>query len=813
MKFSEKWLREWVNPPVDVEQLADQLTYLGLEVDGIESSKPVMSDVVVARVVDVMPHPDADRLRVCEVDNGTSDLLQIVCGAPNVRRGMVTALANVGCPMPDGKKLRKSKLRGVESNGMLCSGSEIGLSDENDGILDLDENAPVGESLIHYLELDDNIIDIDLTPDRGDCLSIRGIARDVCARNDLPLQLHEITPIAQQNEDTHPVRLSSSSACARYVGRVIKDVDMHTDSPIWMSERLRRSGVRSINPAVDVTNYVMLELGQPMHAFDLDKIQGEIQVRLAASGEKLTLLDNREVTLTGDTTVIADDSGAIGIAGIMGGASTAVDLDTKNIFLEAALFLPEHIIGKPRQYASPSESSHRFERGVDPALQADAMEYATGILMNLAGGKPGPVRDWQDAPRLPLGKPVQVRRSRLSRLIGIDISDEIVERVFTRLGIKFQKNDDGWRATPPSFRYDLRIEEDFLEEVARVHGFDQLPRTSPEHRPTFRPVAETSVPVIDIKKLLAHRGYQEVVTYSFVEPNQLEKLRPDLPALPLPNPISVDLSVMRTTLISGLLDTMRRNQSRQLASMRLFETGLRFLPGNEEGGATSDDHIQSNHGDDIQIDDVLQQQSMLAGLLVGEHQPEGWNSDGRETDFFDAKADIEALFARANGVSLSFESSDLAMLHPGQRASIVCDGVKVGVLGQLNPEVQKTLNLSQTPIVFELSLAALSKAKVTQAVRLSRQPSVRRDIALLVDEAVSHESILACVSKNGPDWLTSIKTFDVYQGEKVEKGKKSIALGLIMQDFSRTLEESEVEQAVAGIMEAATSELGAVLRV
>ncbi|MCL4137133.1 UNVERIFIED_CONTAM: hypothetical protein GTU68_055334, partial [Idotea baltica] len=471
------------------------------------------------------------------------------------------------------------------------------------------------------------------------------------------------------------------------------------------------------------------------------------------------------------------------------------DLDTtKNIFLESALFLPEHIIGKPRQYASPSDSSHRFERGVDPALQSDAMEYATGILMNLAGGKPGPVRDWQDAPRLPHGDPVLVRRARLSRLIGIDISDDIVQRVFTRLGIKHQKNDEGWTATPPSFRYDLRIEEDFLEEIARVHGFDQLPRTSPEHRPTFRPVAENAVPVIDIKKLLAHRGYQEVVTYSFVEPEQLQTLRPDLPALPLPNPISADLSVMRTTLVSGLLDTMRRNQSRQLASMRMFETGLRFLP-------------------DIQIDDVLQQQSMIAGLLVGQHQPEGWSSDTRETDFFDAKADVQALFARANGVELSFEASDLAMLHPGQRAAIVCDGVKVGFLGQLNPEVQKILNLSQTPVVFELSLAALSKAKVTQAVRLSRQPSVRRDIALLVDESVSHESIVACVSKNGPDWLTSIKTFDVYQGEKVEKGKKSIALGLIMQDFSRTLEESEVEQAVAGIMKAASSELGAVLRV
>ncbi len=813
MKFSEKWLREWVNPPVNVEELAEQLTYLGLEVDDITSSLPAMSEVVVARVVDVLPHPDADKLRVCEVDNGTSDLLQIVCGAPNVRQGMVTALANVGCPMPDGKKLKKAKLRGVESFGMLCSPSEIGLSDDSDGIIELPSTAPVGETLASFLELDDHIIDVDLTPDRGDCLSIRGIARDVCARNDLPLTLHEITPLAEQHEDTWPVRLSSSSACARYVGRVIKDVDMRRASPIWMSERLRRSGMRAINPAVDVTNYVMLELGQPMHAFDLDKLQGEIQVRLAGEGEQLTLLDGREVKLTSDTTVIADDSGAIGIAGIMGGLSTAVDANTKNIFMESALFLSEHIIGKPRYYASPSESSHRFERGVDPALQADAMEYATGMLMNLAGGSPGPVRDWQDGPRLPKGEPVVVRRSRLSRLIGVDIGDDIVERVFTRLGFTHRSHDTGWTVTPPSFRYDLRIEEDFLEEIARVHGFDQLPRTSPAHHPTFRPVAETAVPVIDIKKMLAHRGYQEVVTYSFVEPNQLQRLRPDLAALALPNPISADLSVMRTTLISGLLDTMRRNQSRQMPSMRLFETGLRFLPGNEQGQKTQDAHIQSDHGDDIQIDDTLQQQNMLAGLVVGKHLPEGWSSDAREADFFDAKADLAALFARANGVSLNFEPTDLAMLHPGQRAAIVCDGVRIGFLGQLNPEVQKTLDLSQTPIVFELSLAALSKARVTAAVRLSRQPSVRRDIALLVDDAVTHQALEACVTKHAPDWLTEITTFDVYQGEKVEKGKKSIALGLILQDFSRTLEESEVEQAVARIVEATTSELGAVLRV
>ncbi len=813
MKLSEKWLREWVNPNVDSETLAEQLTFLGLEVDEVTSSLPQMDDVVVARIVDVLPHPDAEKLRICEVDNGTSDLLQIVCGAPNARIGLVTALANVGSSMPDGKKLKKAKLRGIESFGMLCSGAEIGLTADNDGIMELADNAPIGESLLSYLELDDNIIDIDLTPDRGDCLSIRGIARDLCARNDLPLQLHEITEIKQQIDEAWPVLLASSSACARYVTRVIRDIDMRQSTPIWMSERLRRSGVRSINPAVDVTNYVMLELGQPMHAFDLDKIQGQIQVRLAGEGEKITLLDGREVTLTAQTTVIADNSGAIGIAGIMGGLSTAVDENTSNIVFESALFLPEQIAGKPRLYASHSESSHRFERGVDPALQRDAMEYATGLLINMAGGKPGPVRDWQDAPRIPKGEPVTVRRSRMHRILGVALPDELATRVFTRLGIAFDETAEGWVTTPPSYRYDLRIEEDFIEEVGRVHGFDQLPRTYPAHSATFRPVAETRVPTIEVKKHLAAQGYQEVVTYSFVEAEQLKTLRPDMEALPLANPISADLSVMRTTLVSGLIDTMRRNHSRQQGALRIFETGLRFLPALNTGALGLDSHILPNHGYDIQIDDKLVQQTMLAGLVVGRYSPENWNADDREADFYDVKADLEALFQRANGATLSFETSDLAMLHPGQRTAIKCDGVRVGYLGKLNPEVQKSLDVSQSPIVFEISLEAVCSAKVPQVAPLSRQPSVRRDIALLVDEAVTHQALLASVEQHAPDWLRDVVTFDVYRGEKIENGKKSIALGLILQDFSRTLEEAEVEEAVAKLVNATTKDLGAVLRV
>ncbi|MEE9334070.1 MAG: phenylalanine--tRNA ligase subunit beta [Granulosicoccaceae bacterium] len=813
MKISEKWLREWINPPVEAAELAEQLTSMGLEVDTVSSLAPAMSDTVIARVENVKPHPDADRLRICEVDNGTAELVQIVCGAPNVRRQMVTVLANVGSSMPDGSKLKKAKLRGVESFGMLCSSAELGLSEQSDGLIELPDSAPVGDDLMSYLELDDRVFEIELTPNRGDCLSVRGIARDLSARNNMPLQLHEITEIPAAHQDVQNVNLAPSSACVRYAGRVFNNVDVSGATPIWMTERLRRSGVRSINPAVDITNYVMLEIGQPMHAFDLDKLQGAIQVRVSVEGEKVELLDGREVTLDGDTTVIADDSGAIGIAGIMGGATTAVDENTTRVFLESALFLPERIAGKPRHYSSHTESSHRFERGVDPELQREAIEYATGLMVNLTGGKPGQVRDWQDKPRLPGGEPVLLRKARLASLLGVVVPDKKCEQIFGSLGIDCQKDPAGWALSPPSYRYDLRIEEDFVEEIGRVYGFDNIPRTSPGHNPVFSPVPENRVKPIAIKQLLANRGFQEVVTYSFVEEQQQTALRSDLIPLALANPISADMSVMRTTLLGGLLNVMRHNQSRQWPSMKLFETGLRFLPTNERAVDELDQYLDASHGNDLQIDQTIQQQQMLAGIVVGYASPENWNTDANEFDFFDLKADLDTLFELANGNTLHYTPTDLKTLHPGQSAGLMCNGVLVGYMGRLNPEVQKTLDLSQSPVVFEVSLAALFTAKVPQLEPVSRFPSVRRDIALLVDESVTNQAIIDCVQKHGPDFLRSVRTFDVYVGEKIEKGKKSIALGLIMQTGSRTLEEAEVEKVMSTIVTSASRELGAVLRV
>lgn len=815
MKFSEKWLREWVNPAVDVHALGDQLTFMGLEVDEITPAAPDFKGIVVARIVKIEQHPDADRLRVCDVDYGHNELVQVVCGAPNARTGLTTVLAQVGGRLPDGTKLKKAKLRGVVSMGMLCSASELGLSDEKSGIMELPDSAPVGAGLVQYLELDDSIIDIDLTPDRGDCLSIRGVARDLSAKNDLPLKLHEITDAPVQSEANWPIDVADDDhACVRFATRMVEEVTLGGSSPSWMLERLRRAGVRGINPAVDITNYVMLELGQPMHAFDVDKLQGAIRVRLANAGETLVLLDGREVTLSEDTTIIADERGPIGIAGIMGGESTAVDEATTRVLFESALFLPQIIAGKPRRYASHTESAHRFERGVDPAGQREALEYATGLLRTIGGGKAGPVSDWQNSGRMPERPTLIVRRARLSRILGITPEGKAVETIFSRLGIQCKTLEDGWQVTAPSYRYDLAIEEDFIEEVARVIGYETLPRTFPEHRPQFRPVPETIVDPLETKRLLVARGYQEVVTYSFVEQGQQTILRPDLNALPLANPISSELAVMRTTLISGLISTLQRNLARQLNSMALFEAGLRFVPNPDKRPVGQlDAYIGAAYGDDLQSDETVQQQNILAGLVVGRRSSENWNTSEKAVDFYSLKADIEALFCQSNGAQVSFVATNLDMLHPGQRAAIEVNGERVGYVGALNPAIQQALDLSVEPFVFEVALAAFSQSRVPRAASVSKFPHVRRDIALLVDESISYQMILEEIKSSAPALLQDVRVFDVYQGEKVEEGKKSMALGLILQDFSRTLEDTEVEQAVAGIVAALESAHGALLRV
>lgn len=814
MKFSEQWLREWVNPPVDTQILADQLTFLGLEVDEVVPAAPAFRDVVIAKVTDVAQHPDADRLRVCKVNDGSGELLQVVCGAPNVRVGLHTALARVGGQLPDGTKLKKAKLRGVESFGMLCSAVELGLGEDQEGIMELSDSANPGIDLRDWLELEDSIIDIDLTPDRADCLSIRGVARDLCAKNDLPMALHEITDVTALLKDRQAVEVQDDCACVRYAGRVIKDIDLHSSSPHWMVERLRRAGVRSINVAVDVTNYVMLELGQPMHAFDLDKLQGAIHVRFARPGERLELLDGRNVSLDGDTTIIADESGPVGIAGIMGGSSTAVDSETRHIYLESALFLPEMVAGKPRRYASHTESAHRFERGVDPDGQRQALEYATGLIGTILGGKPGPVDDWRQVSRLPRRAQVQVRQARLQRILGISPSTETVQTIFARLGIDSTINEDGWQVTAPSYRYDLAIEEDYIEEVARVLGYDSIPRTYPLNRAQFKPVSESTVPIQSIRQTLVARGYQEVITYSFVSQEQQQLLRPDIEVLPLANPLSSELAVMRTTLTGGLINAFKHNYSRQITSMRLFESGLRFLGNPDELPISKlDDYINASRGGDLQIGNSVHQQSMIAGLSAGRKVAENWNSDDAPVDFFAFKADVESLLARASAQRATFRETDLDMLHPGQRAGIVVNSENVGYLGLLNPALLRKLDLECDVFVFEICVDTLSHARIPKAANLSRYPQVRRDIALLVDETVSYQKLRQAIFDAAPPSLIEARLFDVYQGDKIAKGKKSMAIGLILQEFSRTLEDRDVEQVVATVVAAANAAHGAVLRV
>jgi len=792
MKISEQWLREWINPPVSSEDLGEQLTLMGLEVDEIEPVAPAFSGVVVARIIDTEQHPDADRLKVCRVDAGgaADEPLQIVCGAPNAKAGMHVPLATIGARLPGGHKIKKGKLRGVESQGMLCSAAELELSTDADGLMELQGEPELGMPLEQLLDLEDAIYHIELTPNRGDCFSVRGIARDLSARNQQALQLHEITAVSAANQETMQVDVSPDCACARYVGRVIVNVDSKAASPMWLVERLRRSGIRSINPAVDVTNYVMLELGQPMHAFDLDKVQGNIGVRRASEGEKVVLLDGREITLEADTTVITDDRGAIGIAGIMGGDSTGVDENTTRIFFEAALFLPTEIIGKPRRYDAHTDSAHRFERGVDPLLQPEAMEYATSLLQTIAGGECGPSVDWVEESRLPIGGEVLLRRERIERVLGIPYEDSEVESILSRLGVKLNGTDDGWKVTPPSARYDLRIEEDYIEELARIRGYDNFPRTLNSFQPNFKPDSETEVELAALKQQLVHRGYREVVTFSFVDDALQHELMPEHDALQLANPISTDLAAMRTSLLPGLLKVMQHNLNRQSTELRIFETGLRFVPS----------------------DDGLIQESVIGGLISGNRTPENWNNDGAVVDLFDIKGDIESLAGLANGETIEFAESTHSFLHPGMSGDIVAADEVVGWFGQLHPRFQSKLDLAQAPYLFEIRLDALSACKLTSFTEISRFPSVRRDLSLLVDLEVSNKRLVETVRKYSPQTLQNVLTFDVYSGKSIEKGKKSVALGLILQEFSRTLEETEVDQAVSAILAGLTEDLGVGLR-
>ena len=802
MKFSESWLREWVNPAISSDELAHQITMAGLEVDAVEPVAGKFSGVLIGEVVECGPHPDADKLQVTKINLGPDfndgELVDIVCGAKNCRLGLKVAVATVGAVLPGDFKIKKAKLRGVPSHGMLCSESEIGLSDSSDGIMELASDAPIGKCVREYLDLNDVTIDVDLTANRGDCLGLKGLAREVGVLNSLSVTEPSITAVTPTIDDTVAITLSAEKACPRYLGRVIKNININAQTPLWMVEKLRRCGTRSIDPVVDVTNYVLLEQGHPMHAFDLAAIEGTINVRYANEGETLVLLDENEVKLSTQTLVIADDAKALAMAGIFGGLASGVTAESKDIFLESAFFAPLAILGKARQYGLHTDASHRYERGIDPQLQRDAMERATTLLLEIVGGEAGPIVEAVSIENIPAEKTVALRRSKLDGRIGHHINDEKVSEILTRLGFavteKGASEEKVWTVVVPAYRFDISIEVDLIEEVARIFGYNNIPNVSPKATLAMREQKEAQLPLSKLRNVLVNRGYQEAITYSFVDPKVQIQLHPGQATMTLPHPISSEMSEMRVSLWTGLLQSVIYNQNRQQGRVRLFETGLRFIP-------------------DESVENGVRQDNMIAGVLSGQRSEEHWDIEKAATDFYDIKSDVEALLGLTNNVSeFVFSKAEVDALHPGQTAAIHKNGLLVGHVGALHPELERKLGLNGRTLVFELLLSEVCTQNIPQARDISRFPANRRDIAVVVDEQVSANKVLQLIEKVGGNYLVDLNLFDVYQGNGIESGFKSLAIAMILQDNNKTLEEKDITDVVDRVVDTLKTELNASLR-
>lgn len=791
MKFSEQWLREWVNPSITTEELESLLSLSGLEVDGVEKAADDFSGVVVGEILTAEQHPNADKLQVCSVSDG-NETIQVVCGASNARAGLKTAFAKVGAVLPGDFKIKKAKLRQVESFGMLCAEDELGISDDHGGIMELAADAPVGADLREYLSLNDTILEVDLTPNRSDCLGIAGLAREVGVLTQTAVTVPEVTAAPVSIDETFGIELINDEACPRFLGRVIKGINPTATTPLWMVEKLRRSGIRSIDPVVDITSFVMLELGQPMHAYDLSKLAGGIRVRLAEQGEKLQLLDGSEVELNKDTLVIADHEKAVGMAGIMGGENTKVVEGSEDIYLECAFFDPIAIAGRARSYGMHTDASHRYERGVDFELQAKAVERATNLLLEIVGGEAGPVVEAVAEDKLPARDDVILRPERLNQILAMEMPAEKVEDILTRLGLELSTEDSGaWRAKVPSHRFDISIEEDLIEEVARVYGYDNLPVKSPTMALGIEANPEAIKPIRLIRQSLAARGYQEAITFSFIEPGLSRLFDPVNAPIALANPISADLSVMRTTLIAGLTKALQYNLNRQQSRVRLFETGQCFIQQGEE----------------------MVQDPMLAVIATGSRDPEGWTGQSDAMDFFDLKGDLETLLADSGILDqCRFEPAEHPALHPGQTAQIIRNDNVIGYIGALHPQVQKELGLKGNIYTFELKLSELQDGVVARFESLSKYPEVRRDLAFVVDEATPVAHLMAAIKEKAGENLKELRLFDVYQGKGVEEQRKSVALGLTWQDASRTLNDEEINDLVDQIVSSAQEQFGASLR-
>ncbi len=798
MKFSESWLREWVNPANTSDELAHQITMAGLEVDAVDPVAGEFTGIVVGEVVECGQHPDADKLQVTKVNVGDAstdgELLDIVCGAANCRLGLKVAVAMVGAVLPGNFKIKKAKLRGQPSFGMLCSESEMGLAESSDGIIELPTDAPIGTDIREYLNLNDTTIDVDLTANRGDCLGIKGLAREVGVLNSQAVTEVEITPVAPTIDDTREITLSAPDACPRYLGRVIKGINVGATTPLWMVEKLRRCGVRSIDPVVDVTNYVLLELGHPMHAFDLSAIEGAIDVRFANKEEKLTLLDENEVTLKEDTLVIADSNKALAMAGIFGGLHSGVTSESKDIFLESAFFSPLAILGKARQYGLHTDASHRYERGVDPQLQRDAMERATALLLEIVGGEAGPIVEAVSTDHIPAAKSVVLRREKLDQRIGMHIETAKVSEILERLGFAVSLENETWNVEVPAYRFDISIEVDLIEEVARIFGYNNIPNVSPTATLSMRQHKEAALPMTRIRQTMVNRGFQEAITYSFVDPKTQALLHPNAEVMTLPHPISSEMSVMRVSLWTGLLQSVAYNQNRQQARVRLFESGLRFIP-------------------DEAAENGVRQDNMIAGVICGTKNQEHYQLEKAPVDFFDLKGDVEAILSLTGEAdAYRFEKAEIDALHPGQTAAIYKGDELVGHIGAVHPELERKLSLNGRTLVFELKLTPILNRKLPWASEISKFPANRRDIAVIVEEAVEAKKVLQLIENVGGNYLVDLNLFDVYQGQGIEPGFKSLAIAMTLQDVEKTLEEKDINDVVDRVVDTLKTELNASLR-
>ena len=808
MKFSENWLRSHVPTSANRDGLAATLTAIGLEVEEVTALGDGLAGVVVARIVDAAKHPEADRLQVCQVDIGDGHLLQIVCGAPNARAGLVAPLATVGSNV-GGIAIKAAKLRGVESNGMLCSAKELGLDADASGLLELPGDAPVGASLADYLGLPDASIEIKLTPNRADCFSIRGIAHDVAAALASEVVPLDVAPVPAQDASALEVLLEAGERVPRFAGRVIRDVDATVPTPAWMAERLRRSGVRPISFLVDVTQYVMLELGQPMHAFDRDALEGPVVVRPARAGERVKLLDGREAELDAEFLVVSDSRGghaarAVALGGIMGGEDTKVTDATRNVFLEAAHWIPSAIIGRSRRLGLHTDAGHRFERGVDPELPRIAVEYATRLILDVAGGIPGPLTEAALPEHLPAATAIGLRRARVARVLGIGIADAEIERILRALGMRVAAVADGWQVTPPSRRFDIAIEEDLIEELARIHGYDRIPTTVPGGPARIAAPSETRLAETDIRRQLVARDYLEAVSFAFVEAGLLHAWHSAAATVPLANPLSAELAVMRPRLLPGLVDALARNVSRQAGRVRLFELGRTFAeadPALRQPGAPASAPLETRR---------------IAAVACGDAAAEQWGDATRPVDFHDLKGDLESL-AAASGATLEFRPSVEAFGHPGRSADVYrTDGdagaVRLGWIGQLHPRLQKALDLGVDVVGFELDLQPLERRALPRAEALSRFPAVRRDLAFVVGVDVAWAQLAASVRDAAGPVLRDLLLFDQYQGPGVESGCKSLAMGLILQDNARTLTDQDADALVERVVAQLGRDHGARIR-